>query len=94
MKNQWCDLVYPGRKVKVRVKDELVDGEVETCHYIAKLSFDCLYFYATAKVDVRILYLGITKTFNLETCFCRLFCSLSSSLSYLVLHLCIGVCYI
>lgn len=64
MKNQWCDLVYPGRKVKVRVKDELVDGEVETCHYISKLSFDCLYFYATAKVDVRVLYLGITKDFQ------------------------------
>lgn len=64
MKYQWCDLVYPGRKVKVRVKDELVDGEVETCHYISKLSFDCLYFYATAKVDVRVLYLGITKDFQ------------------------------
>ena len=46
------------------MKDELVDGEVKTCHYIAKLSFDCLYFYATAKVDVRVLYLGITKDFQ------------------------------
>ena len=74
MKNQWYGLVYPGRKVKVRVKDELVDGEVETCHYIAKLSFDCFTFTPQLKLMLESFILVLRKTFNLETCFCRCFC--------------------
>ena len=42
------------QKVKVKIKDELVSAVVEKCHFISKLSFDSLYFYATAKVDLRL----------------------------------------
>jgi len=33
---------------------------VEKC-YISKLSFDCLYYYATAKADVRLLDTGLLR---------------------------------
>ena len=54
IQRQWASLVMPGQKVKVRMKDKLVSAVVEKCHYISKLSFDCLYYYATAKVEVRL----------------------------------------
>ena len=44
----------PGRAVKVKVKEELVSAVVENVYFISKLSFDCLYFYATAKAEVRL----------------------------------------
>ena len=47
-------LVHPGRKVKVKVKEEVVSAVVEKLHFISKLSFDCRYFYATAKADIRL----------------------------------------
>ena len=51
MRQQWSDLVKPGCRVKVKVKDELVDAFVERSHFI---SFDSCYFYATAKVEVKL----------------------------------------
>ena len=52
MEQQWSSLVQPGRKVKVKVKEEVVSAVVEKLHFISKLSFDCRYFYATAKADI------------------------------------------
>ena len=52
MEQQWSTLVQPGRKVKVKVKEEVVSAVVEKLHFISKLSFDCRYFYATAKADI------------------------------------------
>ena len=54
MQIQWSNLVKPGQKVKVKLKDELVAAVVENSHFISKLSFDCLYFYATTKVDIKL----------------------------------------
>ena len=54
MQQQWTSLVMPGQKVKVKIKDKLVSAVIENCHFISKLSFDSLYFYATAKVDLRL----------------------------------------
>ena len=53
-KLQWSNLVKPGQKVKVKLKDELVAAVVESSHFISKLSFDCLYFSATTKVDIKL----------------------------------------
>ena len=48
----------PGQKVKVKIKDQLVSAVVEKCHFISKLSFDCLYYFATAKADLRLTESG------------------------------------
>ena len=47
----------PGQKVK----DEIIPAVVEECHFISKLSYDCLYYYATAKADVRVPSLGLKE---------------------------------
>ena len=57
-------MVKPGQKLKVRMKDKLVSAVVEECHYISKLSFDCLYYYATAKADVRLLDTDMLREFQ------------------------------
>ncbi len=53
MEDQWSPLVKPGQKVKVKIKDELMSVVVEQVFFIS-LSFDCRYFYATAKVNVSL----------------------------------------
>lgn len=52
MEQQWSHLFCHGRKVKVKLNDELIDGVIVQTHYIAKLSSNCLYYYATAKAEV------------------------------------------
>ena len=42
------------QKMKVKVKDELFMAAIEECHFVSKLSYDCLYYYATAKADVKV----------------------------------------
>ena len=42
MKVQWNAFIFPGQKVKVKVKDEIIPAVVEECHFISKLSYDCL----------------------------------------------------
>ena len=66
MQHLWASLVIPGQKVKVRMKDKLVYAVVEKYHYsyIPKLTFDCLYYYATAKADVRLLDTGVLREFQ------------------------------
>ena len=53
MQMQWESIVVPGSKVKVRFKEKVVPAVVVKCNYISKLSFDCLYYYATAKASVQ-----------------------------------------
>ena len=48
MQQQWASLVMPGWKVKVKIKDQFVSAVVEKCHFISKLSINCLYCFATA----------------------------------------------
>ena len=43
MKVQWNAFIFPGQKVKVKVKDEIIPAVIEECHFISKLSYDCLY---------------------------------------------------
>ena len=64
MQHQWSSLIMPGQKLKVRMKDKLVSAVVEKCYYISKLSFDCLYYYATAKADVRLLDTDVLREFQ------------------------------
>ncbi len=40
MKSQWSEFVFPGRKAKVKVKDDIISAEVEKCYFVSKLSFD------------------------------------------------------
>ena len=54
MENQWSTLVTPGRKVKVKFKDELVLGTIENSIFISKLSYNCAYYYVTVKVCVKL----------------------------------------
>ena len=56
MQQQWSEFVKPGCRVKVKLKimDKCVDAVVERTHFISKLSFDCCYFFATAKAEVKV----------------------------------------
>ena len=36
------------------IMDKFVDAVVERTHFISKLSFDCCYFFATAKAEVKV----------------------------------------
>ena len=54
MQQQWSELVKPGCRVKVKIMDKFVDAVVEMTHFISKLSFDCCYFFATAKAEVKV----------------------------------------
>ena len=51
---QWSNIVKPGRKVKVKFVSKLKDAVIEMSHYIAKLASKSMYFFATAKVIVKI----------------------------------------
>ena len=53
MQQQWSELVKPGCRVKVKIMDKFVDA-VERTHFISKLFFDCCYFFATAKAEVKV----------------------------------------
>ena len=55
MKSQWSDRVKPGLKVKIKVSNELHSGVIEECSYVSRLSYDCYYYYTTAKANVRFL---------------------------------------
>ena len=48
--------LMPGKEVKVKLTGckEPSSAVVVECYYTSKLSFDCLYYYATAKADVRL----------------------------------------
>ena len=45
----------PGLKVKIKVNNELHSGVIEECSYVSRLSYDCYYYYTTAKANVRFL---------------------------------------
>ena len=64
MQQQWSDLVKPGCRDKVKVKDELVDAFIERPHFISKLSFDSCYFYATAKAEVKLAGTALTREYQ------------------------------
>ncbi len=66
MQQQWNELVSPGCKVKAKLKDEIVAGIVVKSQFISKLSFDCRYFYATAKVDVNLPESNLTREYQLR----------------------------
>ena len=55
MRSQWSNQVVPGEKLKVKLRNEICPVIVEECHYLSRLSFDCLYYYATAKATARTL---------------------------------------
>ena len=50
MQQQWSDIVRP----KSKDEDEITSAVVEKSHYIAKLSSNCMHFYATAKAHVTL----------------------------------------
>ena len=75
----WSDIIRPEHKVKVKIKGDLTSAVVEKFHYIAKLSSNSMYFYATAKVDVTLP--GSTETRECQ--FCELIlCAVISFISY------------
>ncbi len=54
MRLQWSNLVVPGMKVKVKLNNEVVSAVIVECNYTSKVSFDCLYCFATAKANVKL----------------------------------------
>ena len=54
MECEWSNVVKAGQKVKVKMKDEFVDVVVEKLLFLAKLASNGTYYYATAKVIVRL----------------------------------------
>ena len=54
MQQQWPESVRPGCRVKVKIMDKFVEAVVKRTHFISKLSFDCCYFFATAKAEVKV----------------------------------------
>ena len=60
------ELVRPGCKVKVKFKDEIVTAVIVKVHFISKLSYDCHYFFATAKADVNLPDVSSTREFQLR----------------------------
>ena len=55
MREQWSGFLKPGRRVQVKIKNELVDAVIEKPCFVSKISFDCHYFYATAiKAEVKL----------------------------------------
>ena len=72
MQHQWSELAKPGRKVKVKMKDELSDGIIDKSYFISKLSFDSRYFYATAKAEVKLADTSSIRELQLrELKFCQ-----------------------
>ena len=39
--------------------DKFVEAVVERTHFISKLSFDCCCFFATAKAEVKVLWVRL-----------------------------------
>ena len=62
MQQQWSE--KPGCRVKVTIMDKFVDAVVERTHFISKLSFDCCYFFATAKAEVKVSGSDSTRMFQ------------------------------
>ena len=54
MERQWSDVIMIGQKVKVKMKNEFVSAVVEKTIFVSKLASNSAYFYATAKVIVRL----------------------------------------
>ena len=52
MQQQWSEFVRP--RCRVKVMDKFADAVVERAHFISKLSFDCCYFFITAKAEVKV----------------------------------------
>ena len=54
MQQQWSDIINPGLKVKVKVKDDHFSGVVKDVYFVAKLASNNLYFFATARAVISI----------------------------------------
>jgi len=46
------------------IMEEFVDAVVERTHFISKLSFDCCYFFATAKAEVKVSGSDSTRMYH------------------------------
>ena len=58
MQQQWSELVKPG------CRDKFVDAVVQRTHFISKLSFDCCYFFATAKAEVKVSSSDLSRMYQ------------------------------
>ena len=54
MKKQWSSVIFPGVKVKIKHNNDVVPAVVVECNYFSRSSFDCNYYYATAKATVKL----------------------------------------
>ena len=54
MESKWCNVIKAGQQVNVKVKEGFMSVEVEKVLFQAKLASTGSYFYATAKVIVRL----------------------------------------
>ena len=68
MERQWSDVIMIGQKVKVKMKNEFVSAVVEKTIFVSKLASNSAYFYATAKVIVRLPD-GSTREFQFRELF-------------------------
>ena len=58
MKTQWSQVIFPGLRVSVRDKDEVIPCIVQDCSYVSKMSSDCWCFYTTARALVKLSSMG------------------------------------
>ena len=70
----WSDLLKPGRRVEVKMKDEVVEAVIENLDFVSKLSF---YFYEVRR-SANWFYLKLSSgisvrdiTFDLVTRSCK-----------------------
>ena len=54
MVHEWSDVVKSGQKVKMKFKDDFTSGTVDRVLFVSKQAANSTYFYATAKVIVKL----------------------------------------
>ena len=54
MEREWSDVVKTGQKVKMKFKDDFTSAVVVRVLFVSKLAANSTYFYATAKVIVKL----------------------------------------
>ena len=54
MEHEWSDVVKSGQKVKMKFKDDFTSGTVDRVLFVSKQAANSTYFYATAKVIVKL----------------------------------------
>ncbi len=78
MTSQWSEFVFPGRKAKVKVKDDIISAEVENATLCLNSRLTVYTITQLQRLMLESLAQVLQFNVNLETCYCN---SLSASAS-------------